>query len=232
MKTCLIIPCYNHANKLQELIDSSSGLPVIVVDDGSNPPIEAKNCKILRLNKNSGKATALSNGFAEAERMGFDHAITIDADGQHDPIAIPQFISASQKFPDAIITGVRNFDIPGISKGRRFMNKFSNFWFRSETGIDIKDSQCGYRCYPLEHIKRISASASGYVYELEILVKFAWSGGHIEQIEIPTIYSKETLEGSHYRPFADTFKFTMLNIRLFFASKLFTKNALKRLSTR
>ena len=108
MKTCLIIPCYNHANKLQELIDSSSGLPVIVVDDGSNPPIEAKNCKILRLNKNSGKATALSNGFAEAERMGFDHAITIDADGQHDPIAIPQFISASQKFPDAIGVGAGN----------------------------------------------------------------------------------------------------------------------------
>ncbi len=230
MTTCLIIPCYNHTERLQELIDSAAGLRVFVIDDGSVPPVRAGGCRLVRLERNSGKAAALARGFCEAEAEGFDHAITMDADGQHDPTFIPRFLDAAEKFPDAIITGVRDFNSPMISGGRRFMNKFSNFWFKSETGVDIEDTQCGYRCYPLKLIKGIAAQRKGYTYELEILVKFSWLGGRIEQVEIPTIYTKESLSSSHYKPFWDTLRFTLLNTKLFFASKLLPRALLKRLA--
>lgn len=110
---------------------------------------------------------------------------------------------------------MRGFGCSAIPPARKFMNKFSNFWFRAETGISVADTQCGYRCYPLAQIARLKMDFGGFVFETELLVKAAWAGVEIVQLPIPALYDSESLEGSHYKPFADTLKFTAMNTKLF-----------------
>ena len=96
MKFCVIIPCYNHSDTLGKVLDEIGGkTPVIVVDDGSNPPVSVSlsGIYLLRNEKNKGKAAALKSGFKLAAELGFTHAITLDSDGQHPPRFIGDFIT-------------------------------------------------------------------------------------------------------------------------------------------
>ena len=133
MKFCVIIPCYNHADTVNGVAASiGEGLGVIVVDDGSSPPVRLENdrCVLVRLEKNGGKAGALKRGFEEAKKLGYTHAVTMDADRQHPPAYLDEFVRAAKTFQHEIILGTRDFDNPAVPRGRRFLNKFSNFWLR------------------------------------------------------------------------------------------------------
>lgn len=237
MNFCVIIPCYNHGDTLAPLLEGvPENFDVIVIDDGSDIPIkiESKNLsdriKIFRSEKNKGKADALKLGFAAAQESGYTHAVTMDSDGQHPPEFLEKFRKKSIENPNAIILGVRDFDNSEIPRGRKFLNKFSNFWFKAETGIKVEDTQCGYRAYPLSEISRLNMNFGGFVFEVELIVKAAWAGLEICQIKIPAIYSKATLKKSHYRPVVDTLKFTAMNTKLFFSSLFMSKKFLKRIA--
>lgn len=233
MSACVIIPCYNHIKELPKILAALSlSLSVFVIDDGSDIPVklENPNVKILRLKKNSGKAEALKAGFKLAQENGFTHAITMDSDGQHPPKFVPKFLEKLKENPEAIIVGVRDFEASEIPPARKFMNKFSNFWFKAETGIALGDTQCGFRAYPLHKISELKLNFGGFVFEVELLVKAAWAGIKICEIQIPAIYTESSNEGSHYRPFVDTVKFSLMNTRLFFASVFFPKKILKKLA--
>lgn len=233
IKICVAIPTYNHSRKLEELLAGiPEGVDAFVLDDGSLPPIELKSAraKLLRFPVNRGKAETLKSAFKSASEHGYSHVLTMDADGQHEPKFIADFISAARENPESIIVGVRDFENSAIPRGRKFLNKFSNFWFKAETGVEIFDTQCGFRCYPLSKISELKLDFGGFVFEVELLVKAAWTGIGIRQIPVSAVYDKETIEGSHYRPFADTLKFTAMNTKLFFASLLFSRETLKRMS--
>ena len=233
MKICTIIPTYNHRKKLGEIIDAlPSDICAIVVDDGSNPPIELENkrAKLFRFTQNKGKAEALKFAFAKALEMGFTHAITLDADGQHKVSLVGDFIKCAEENPSSLILGVRDFNNPTIPPARKFMNRFSNFWFWAETGNRAGDTQCGFRCYPLKQILSLNMDFGGFVFETELLVKASWAGIDFKEVEIPTIYDSESVAGSHYRPVVDTFRFTMMNTKLFFSSLFLSKNRLKKMS--
>lgn len=230
MKVCALIPCYNHNDTISELLAQIS-IPVIIVDDGSDIPVKAEGAEIFRLQKNSGKAKALQLGFQEALNRGFTHVITLDADLQHDPVLIPSFLKEIENNPDALIAGIRDFSLPEIPESRRFMNRFSNFWFKFETGTELADTQCGYRAYPLELVKKLNISFGRYAYEAEILVKTIWSGAKIVSIKIPTIYTEKSTQNSHYRPFKDTVLISLMNTKLSFLS-LFPKSFLKFISVK
>lgn len=217
MKFCAIIPCHNHGDSLANILEEIGGqIPVIVVDDGSNTPIAVPYpwVRLLRNEKNMGKASALRKGFKLARELGFTHAVTLDSDGQHPPKFIGDFISAASENEDAIILGVRDFDTLGVPAARKFMNKFSNFWMWVETGVRVGDTQCGYRCYPLEKVEKLNIPREGFVFEVELLVKAAWANIKFSEVKIPALYNAETLSRSHYRPFADTARFTLMNLRL------------------
>ncbi len=233
MKFCIIIATHNHTDSLRTLLGKLGDTPpVIIVDDGSVPPvkIDSPKCETLRIEKNSGKASALKLGFKCALNRGFTHAVTMDADGQHPPELVGNFIQAALAAPNAIVLGVRDFSSTQIPKARRFLNKFSNFCFRMETGHSVGDTQCGFRTYPLAEISKLKLNFEGFIFETELLVKAAWAGIGMVEIKIPTLYSAETLSKSHYRPFTDTLKFTWMNTRLFCASISLPKFLLKRLA--
>ncbi len=228
---CLIIPCYNHGQTLTKLLERlPQGLDVFVIDDATEPPLSLNGVTVIRHEKNLGKAEALRNGFAHALKNGYDTAITIDADLQHLPEEIPLFLDEAKKYPNCIITGYRNFNLPEVPKGRRRMNKFSNFWFRKQTGFEILDTNCGFRAYPLKEIEKLNLNQTRYAFETEIMVKFIWAGGSIRQVPITTVYTKSSSANSHYRPFLDTFKFSLMNANLYFTALFLPKSCLKKLA--
>lgn len=232
-KSIAVIPCHNHAEKLGDVLaEIPKEFEILLIDDGSDEPVKIENtrAKILRFEKNQGKAQALKTAFAFAQENGYTHAITLDADGQHPASMLPDFERALCKNPNAIIVGTRNFNTESVPPARRFMNKFSNFWFKAETGVALADTQCGFRAYPLREINKIRVHARNFTYEVELLVKAAWAGIEFEQIQIPTIYDAESLAKSHYRPFADTARFSIMNARLFFTSLFLSKSTLKKLA--
>lgn len=104
MKICAAIPTYNHADRLDGIIDRlPDGLDALVIDDGSNPPIATRSPRatLVRFGRNRGKAEALKAAFEEAAKRGFTHVITLDADGQHPPELAEKFAKAAEKTPKA-----------------------------------------------------------------------------------------------------------------------------------
>lgn len=215
MKPCIIIPCFNHAATVAAVTKSARVFcPMIVVDDGSTQSLpELSNCEIIRLAKNFGKGAALRAGFQRAIENGFTHAITMDADGQHFAEDLPKFIEATTSQSDAFIVGVRDLVAAGCPRHRQRSNAVSSFWFQVETGILLRDTQCGFRCYPLALAKNLKIKSGRYAFELEFMVRAAWVGTPIVAVPVKCAYT-DGIRNSHFRPIKDLAHITLMNIGL------------------
>lgn len=222
MKACVLIPCYNHGDTLTGVLEElGDARPVIVVDDGSDAPVKAPGlAALIRFPENRGKAAALQAGFARAAEMGFTHAATFDADGQHCAEDLPALLAEAEAEPAAIIVGVRDFKALGAPPARIATNEFSNFWFRVETGVRLDDTQCGFRCYPLAFINQLKTRSGRYAYELEALVRASWCGVKLVPVPARVRYTPETTRRSHFRPVRDMAHISLLNSKLVWESWL------------
>jgi len=226
---CVVIPTYNNARTLADVITRTLQQcnDVIVVNDGScdDTPIILKNfdqITIVSSNKNKGKGAALKKGFSKALSMGFAYAITIDADGQHFPEDIPLLLKANQKYPGALIIGQRkNLKNVVRSAGSKFANGFSNFWFYIQTGYRLKDTQTGYRLYPLKKLYGLRFLTSRYEAELELLVFSSWHGVELISIPVNVYYPPASERVSHFRPVKDFSRIFILNTVLCFLAIIY-----------
>lgn len=217
---CIIVPTYNNHKTLARIIDGvliySVKDDVIVVNDGSTDAtaeiLEKYEGKIIVISngKNTGKGYSLRKGFKEAINRGFENAITIDSDGQHFPEDIPNFIRTAATNKDALIMGSRNMNQAGVPGKSSFGNKFSNFWFKVETGISLPDTQTGFRLYPLNPLQQIKLHTKKFETEIEIIVKLAWNNVKIIPIDIVVLYDPNE-RVSHFRPFQDFTRISILN---------------------
>lgn len=220
---CIIVPTYNNINTLNRVIDSllpySENYDIIVVNDGSTDKsallLARYGLKLMVVHNvfNRGKGYSLRAGFKEALRQKYDNAITIDSDGQHLASDIPLFIEAAIKTPGALVMGSRDMEQEGVPGKSSFGNKFSNFWFWFETGIRLPDTQTGFRLYPLTEIKKMRFFTTGFETEIELLVRLAWRNVPIVPVKINVIYDKKE-RVSHFRPFMDFTRISLLNIVL------------------
>ena len=214
-----MIPTYNNAGTIADVVRRALAycLDVIVVCDGcTDDTLEVlrgiEGITIVSYEKNAGKGTALKRGFRKALEMGFAYAITLDADGQHFPEDIPHLIRANIKHPGALIVGQRKgLDKAERSKGSKFANAFSNFWFAVQTGHILKDTQTGYRLYPLKKLHGLSLLTSRYEAELELLVFASWHGVKIVSTPVNVYYPPQEERVSHFRPFLDFSRIFILN---------------------
>jgi uncharacterized protein (DUF2062 family) len=216
MKSCIIIPCFDHPATVFAVARAAQAhCPVLIVDDGSTVPLpELPGGKLIRLAVNGGKGAALRAGFQHAAELGFTHAITMDADGQHFAEDLPKFLAVAQAQPNAFAVGVRDFYASGCPAGRRRSNAVSTFWFWAETGIRLGDSQCGFRCYPLALTQRLKTRSGHYAFELEFMVRAAWLGIPIVPVAVSCSYQPEQIRQSHFRPVRDLAHITIMNIGL------------------
>ena len=182
LRCCVIIPTYNNAQTIAAVITSVLEYSpyVIVVNDGAtdNTPEILGAFKgridLVAYSPNRGKGMALRTGIKRAQAKGFRYAITIDSDGQHFADDIPAFLDRVEELPDALIVGARNLQQENMPKKNTFGNKFSNFWFRFQTGISLPDTQSGFRLYPVEKMKGTRYFTTKYEFEIEVMVKAAW----------------------------------------------------------
>jgi glycosyltransferase involved in cell wall biosynthesis len=220
IQCCVIIPTYNNRNTLRRVMDGvlqqTTGQEVIVVNDGSTDDtasiLAAYGARIRVLDNavNKGKGFSLRKAFAEAIRLGFENAITIDSDGQHLAADIPLFIEAAIANPGALLMGSRNMAQEGVPGKSSFGNKFSNFWFKFETGLTLPDTQTGFRLYPLGPLKKMTLFTTKFETEIEVIVKMAWKDVPIIPINIQVIYDKNE-RVTHFRPFRDFTRISILN---------------------
>lgn len=213
------MPTFNNAGTLRDVVERTLRFcnDVIVVNDGctdtSADIIASFGAKITVVDygKNRGKGYALKKGFKKARELGFDYAITIDSDGQHFPEDIPLFINTLEHNTSALIVGSRNLNEENMPGKNTFANKFSNFWFKIQTGINLPDTQTGYRLYPLRNLPNLKFLTSRYEAELELLVGAAWLGVDLVPIKINVYYPKAEERVSHFRPFWDFLRISVLN---------------------
>lgn len=219
---CVIVPTYNNETTVRQVVSDVLRYTrdVIVVNDGCTDGTERQlagmGVHIVRYGRNRGKGYALRAGFREARKRGFDYAITIDADGQHFAGDIPAFIEALRAHPDSLIVGSRNLEEAGMPAGNTFANKFSNFWFRLQTGVRLPDTQTGYRLYPLRRMGRLWWLTSRYEAELEMLVYAAWAGVELVPIKVGVYYPPSGMRVTHFRPVYDFVRISLLNTLLCF----------------
>lgn len=218
LNVCVVIPTYNNASTLKKVITDTLQYcaHVIVVNDGSTDDTakllnECKLIKVLTFKQNRGKGVALREGLRKAIIMGFRYAITIDSDGQHFADDLHLFIETIEKSPDSVIVGARNIQADGMPAKNTFANKFSNFWFKLETGISLPDTQSGFRLYPLDKIRDMKFFSSRYEFEVEILVRLAWKHIQVLSIPIKVYYPNEEERVSHFRPLYDFTRISILN---------------------
>lgn len=225
-KPVVIIPCFNHADTLESVVKSvlSFEIPVIVINDGSTIPqtatiktvCETNNCIYVHHTPNGGKGAAMKQGFFTAHRMGFTHALQIDADGQHDMNDIPRFLEMSRNNPDALITGQPLYD-ETAPRSRMIGRKITDFWVMVETfNRHMPDAMCGFRVYPLAatlpildglHFNRMG-------FDIEIMVKMYRNCTRILPISTRVIYPESGI--SHFRLWRDNFYISLMHTYLFF----------------
>jgi len=215
---CIIVPTYNNEATLGEIVKDLLSYTdhIIVVNDGStDQSVEILNqypfISVISYQPNRGKGSALRVGLKSASERNYNYAITIDSDGQHFPADLPLFLDQIEKTPGALLVGSRNLDQENMPVKNSFGNKFSNFWFRFETGTRLPDTQSGYRLYPLQKIKGIHLFTKRYEFELEILVKSAWNNISIIPVPIHVYYAPGGKQVSHFRPGTDFFRISLLN---------------------
>ena len=226
---CAVIPTYNNAGTLLDVVvRTHRQLPdIIVVNDGSTDATAACLASspvpvtVVALARNRGKGYALREGFRKARACGFTHAVTIDADGQHYPEDIPALVAASRRNPAALIVGSRPFDHENMPRGNTFANRFSNFWFRVETGIRLDDTQSGFRLYPVRRMKGMRFATRRYEFEVEVLVRAAWRGIEVRNIPVGVFYPEKAERVSHFRPGKDFTRISILNTLLVLGALLF-----------
>ncbi len=217
----VVIPVYNHESTIRTVCEKALelGLPVFVVDDGSTDGTcerikNLENVTVLRHTVNMGKGAALLTGFAAASRKA-GWAVTMDADGQHDPADAVHMIRSVPHGERPVIVGRRmgmtQETVPWTS---RFGRKFSNFWVRVSGGPRISDSQSGFRMYPLPEALELKTNARRFQFEVEILVKAAWKGLPVIEVPIQAHYPPRGERISHFRPFMDFIRNTNTFARL------------------
>lgn len=230
LKACVIIPTYNNEQTLAAVISDVAGYTghIIVVNDGStdntrNIIDSFPGIQCISYGKNVGKGWALRKAFQYAVSKGYDFAITIDSDGQHFAKDLPVFIEKLEQERNAIIIGARNMNQESVPGGSSFGNKFSNFWFKLETGINSPDTQSGYRLYPIHALKNMRFFTRKYEFEIEVLVRAAWKGISILSVPVTVYYAPKESRISHFRPYKDFARISVLNTILVLVTFLYIK---------
>jgi len=216
MKTVVLVPARNAVQTIGDLIKqvSSAGFSAIVVDDGSTDRTfeisKSAGATVIRNHKNLGKGAALRNGFEYVLNSDFDAVITMDADGQHEPKFLKDFVAKAESTGSDLVLGNRMHQPRLMPLLRVFTNRFMSDLLSKRVGQNIPDTQCGYRLIRKELLSKFHLLTSRYEIDSEILIQAGLLGARIESIPISSVYDDQP---SHINPFVDTLRFIRLILR-------------------
>jgi len=213
----VLIPAYNSESHIQSLLErvasTTPDASILVVDDGSTDNTGnialSLGASVIRHTYNYVKGRSLRDGFRFMLEGDFSVCITLDADLQHPPELIPNFIEKSRQGSDVVI-GDRTQDFSQMPYIRRFSNWGTSVILSWMTGLHLPDSQCGFRLIKRWVIEKINLTTSHYDTESELLIQAAKQGAKIGFVPIPTIYNGNP---SHIKKIDETARFFRLVAR-------------------
>jgi dolichol-phosphate mannosyltransferase len=207
-KSVVIIPTYNEKENIERLIRIVSSLPrpfdILIIDDHS-PDGTADIVKgmqkeypgeifILERPRKLGLGTAYITGFKWALEQDYDFIFEMDADFSHNPNDLIALLDACEKenadvaIGSRYITGVNVVNWP---MGRVLMSYYASAYVRFITGMTIRDTTAGFKCYRKRVLKTINLNRikfKGYAFQIEM--KFtAWKMG-FNIVEVPIIFTE------------------------------------------
>jgi len=210
MKTLIIIPTYNEAENIERIIEEifklNLDINILVVDDNSPDgtskiveEITGRDHKVSLIKRKAkmGLGTAYVAGFKYAIQERYDYIFEMDADFSHDPKEIPNFLEKISEY-DLVIGSryIKGVNIVNWPLRRLILSYGANIYTRLITGLPVKDSTGGYKCFRrkvLESIDLDKIHSGGYAFQIEMNYK-AWKKG-FKITEIPIIFIDRT-EGS------------------------------------
>lgn len=209
MNVWIVIPIFNEAGTVADVVRAAREHgPVLVVDDGSSDAggaaAEAAGAEVIRHPRRLGKGQALRTGIATARRRGASHVVTLDGDGQHAPRDLPPLLDVARQAPGAIILGSRvgvDGQAPGVPADRLNAILVAGFFVNWSSGLVLRDTQSGFRVYPLSALDRLTLRRGGFVLETEVLVQAAASGISVQEVPITVI--PRAARRSRFRPIMD-----------------------------
>jgi glycosyltransferase involved in cell wall biosynthesis len=209
MRTCVLIPAFNEALYIADVVERARQhvVEVVVIDDGSSDGTadiaRTAGATCLQLSANCGKASALRTGIDYARKRNFTHVITLDGDGQHLPEDIPVMLRVAEETGADLIIGARSFDRTRMPRSRYFSNVIGSRLASALVGCEIRDSQSGFRLFRLDKLDEGKLRSRCYELEMEILIKMARSGCTIAHAPIRMVYD-EGQARSKMKPVRDT----------------------------
>ncbi|MEO0034262.1 MAG: hypothetical protein RLZZ501_285 [Pseudomonadota bacterium] len=225
-RPCVAIPSHNHHRALPALLAvlRGHGLPVLIVDDGSDAEAAAAIARrhdpaggvsVLRFAVNRGKGAAVIAAFEHAAAAGFSHVVQIDADGQHDLAALPALLAAARAHPAALVSGRPVYDAT-IPRARRIGRWITHLWVFVETlSLRISDSMCGFRVYPLAPTLALLAEERVGLrmqFDTEIMVRLFWRGTPPLMVPVAVTYPPDN--SSNFDPWRDNLRISAMHTRL------------------
>ncbi|MBF8726202.1 glycosyltransferase family 2 protein [Pseudomonas putida] len=226
-KPCAVIPVYNHEQAVPAVVDDllRAGLPCVLVDDASDAGCaqvlarlaEQRDVFLVTLPVNQGKGGAVMAGLREAARLGFSHALQVDADGQHDLGDVQTFLEHSRHAPQALVCGYPQYDA-SVPKGRLYARYLTHVWvWINSLSLQIPDSMCGFRIYPLPATLALIDNVrlgKRMDFDPEILVRLAWRNQPMRWLPTRVHYPQDGL--SHFRLVHDNALISKMHAKLFF----------------
>lgn len=203
MKTLVIIPTYNESQNVQiiipQILDIDKAIEVLVVDDnspdGTGPIVDKmiaqdNRIKAIHRQSKSGLGSAYKAGFKYALQNGYDLVFEMDADFSHDPKCISRFFEAINE-ADLVLGSryIKGVNVINWPMSRLLLSYCANFYTRLITGLPIKDSTGGFKCFRkkvLESIDLDKVKSNGYAFQIEMSFR-AWKKGFRIK-EIPIVF--------------------------------------------
>ena len=223
-----VVPVYNHPATIGEVARQlmDHGLRCILVDDGSDPACaevldrlvaqHRSQASLVRLPFNQGKGAAMAAGFRAAATRGHSHVLQIDADGQHACEDVPRFLQLARANPDAVIAGCPIYD-DSVPRGRLYGRYATHVWVWINTlSLDIRDSMCGFRVYPLASLlPLLDAARIGrrMDFDSDVIVRLHWRGVPVLNLPTRVTYPRDGI--SHFRLWRDNVRISLMHARLF-----------------
>ena len=202
MKTIVMIPTYNEKENIGKLINQVLALKIenleMVVIDDSSPDgtaeivkgIASKNKKVhlILRTKNKGRGYAGKAGYKYALEHNADYIIEMDADFSHNPEYIPELLKKIKEC-DLVLgsRAVKGGKEVGRNIIRMVITKIANFYIRTLLGLNVKDTNSGFRCFRrsvLENIGVDKITSKGPSIVQEVLFKAHLKGFKIAEIPI------------------------------------------------
>ncbi len=223
---CAVVPSRNHWRALAQVVERLryAGLPVFIVDDGSDQPAQSaiaalhdpvNGVVVARRPVNGGKGAAVIEGFRLAQAAGYSHVVQVDADGQHDLDVLPRLLAEAEAHPGALVSGAPLYD-DSIPIGRKIGRWVTHLWVFVETlSFRISDSMCGLRAYPLAPCMTLLAEESvgeRMDFDTEIMVRLFWRG--VAPIMVPVKVTYPPDNTSNFDVLRDNLRISWMHTRL------------------